>query len=1348
MRNFFIGAIALTSLLFFAQCAEHKEKKTEAELLYETEEAENEDGIKEAMEMDFEMTRDPKLGYVPAFRLVKAYNDIYMERRAGRYAARTSALTWVERGPNTNTIGPSNGNIRGPGPGIPAVSGRMRAIHIDLNDATGKTVWAASVSGGLWKTNDITASPASWTLVNDFFGNLAITSICQNPVNKNIMYFATGERNGNFDAVRGGGIWQSTNGGATWNLLANTINFWNVSKIVCDAAGNVYVGTNGANNFGLQRSVNSGISWVNITPANVNNSTRITDIKLSSTGRLHVTLSGTGEAGSYYTDNPSTVDQATWNAPLTPIPGLAANCEIAVAGNTLYALPEDANARTAQIYKSTDGGDNWVPTLTTPPSPAAEPTINQGQAWFNLAIGIDPSNPNVVIAGGLNFYRTTDGGNTWTQITRWVHVPSQGSFNYVHADHHGVFWTPNYVLVATDGGIFYSNNNGVSYTDRNIGIRTLQFYSCALHPSLNYYLGGAQDNGSHSLTSSGPITGSIEVHGGDGGFTHIDQDEPQFQFSATTNSNYRRSTDNGVSWVSVNQTPTVGQFINPTEYDDMNNRMYCSGSPGTYTLWENPQSGNTFTVISIAGATANSIRSFKVSPFTSNRVFMGSAGGAILRVDNANTGLPSVTNITGASMPQVNGNIVSSINTGTNDNFLIATYSNYGLQKVWVTANAGTSWINVSGNLPDIPVRWAMFYPEDNTKAIIATEMGIFETDNLNGASTVWVQNGSFPSVKTNMLQYRNSDGTILAATHGRGFFTTQVPPAAPYVRFGSAYNYSRSYTETANTTVGCRSYRDYTLNMLIDAAPDGDANVTLAIAGGNTATEGIDFDITTNGNFSSPSKQLTFTNGTNVPRPVTIRIYDDVERELGESFTLTYTIAGGTNAVAAPSSLSYTVNIADNDFTPVAPAPGFATTGSGDFGGYIQPFRGSFAKARSQYIYTAQELTAAGVLPGNLTSIGFNVISKGSTQPYTSLNISLKNTTTATFTTGFETGTTLCYSNASYSTVTGVNTLNFNVSNFNWDGVSNLLVEICYDNSIGTADDNVSSNITADQKSLWGRTQTGPPAGCDITTGLFSNVGGTFVRPDIILNTIVGNFIETVLNRTSTSFVGGNGSYFFNSQGTTNIIASINAATANLGCVTFSIFEAGNTWQNYFAGQRSQKVFDVQVSTNPTATYTIGLYYTLAELGGKTPGALNIARTTAATTAGANSTNTFIFPATFTAYGSGYLYTATVSGSGKFFLTEGFATSVTDAGNRMGNLVRLLQNPVQNVINLKIDNERRVNITATLFTVSGQTIKSWNLGKATGNTGLPLDAKIANGSYLLRVNAGDQVKTFKIIKQ
>jgi trimeric autotransporter adhesin len=1302
---------------------------------------EMEDGIRESQEMEFEMTRDPRLGYIPASRLVTAYDDIARARKAGRYPSRTSALNWVERGPNNNVVGPSNGNIRGPFNNA-VVSGRMRAVHVDLNDATNRTVWVGSVSGGLWKTNNITASPATWTLVNDFLGNLAIASICQSPVSKNILYFATGERNNNVDAVRGGGVWKSTDNGATWNLLANTTGFWNVSKIVCDAAGNVYVGTNG-NGQGLQRSTDGGASWTNITPANTGNSTRITDIKVSSTGRLHVTMSGTSAAGSYYTDNAAFVTSATWSEPSTPIPGLSLNCEIAVAGNVLYALPEGANARTPQIYKSIDGGDTWAATTTSPPSASTEPTINAGQAWFDLAIGVDPADPNVVVAGGLNFYRSVNGGLSWSQITRWV----GNTTNYVHADHHGVFWNGSQVLLSTDGGIFYSNDNGFSYTDRNIGIRTLQFYSCAIHPtSTNYLLGGTQDNGSHSTSSPG-LGGSTEVHGGDGGFVHIDEDEPQFQFSATTNSLYRRSVNNGITWGAVNFSSSIGQFINPTEYDDVNNRMYCSGNSGTYVRWDNPQTGSTFSIVPIPTAVStNSVRSFKVSPYTSNRVFMGTAGGAVLRVDNAHTSSPIFTNITDVTMPLANGNIVSCVNTGSSDNNLIATYSNYGLQHVWYSTNGGSSWVNINGNLPDIPVRWAMFHPDDNDKAIIATEMGVFETDDLNGASTVWIQNASFPNVKTNMLQYRVSDRTIVAATHGRGFWTTTIPATNPNIRFASSYTYT-SPAESTISTDGCRGYRDMTVNMMIDAAPTGAANVTLTIGAG-TAVEGVDYDITTNGNFAAPSKSIAFANGSTAQQPITIRIYDDGAVESTESFVINYSVNGATNAVAAVNSQSYTVQITDNDInpTPLVYNNIFDISTGNTTLTNTSPFRSNKQMFRVQHLYRANELIAAGITSaGFIRSLDFNVLTKNSTKPFNGFTISMGNTTATNLGTGFVSGLLTQVYSGNYTSQAGSNVFNFTTPFF-WDGVSNLVINFCFDNGSASAD------FLADEVE-----GSSLPLGTGIRASTFSddnfgggcNLGAAFVsdtRLKVRLGAISGNPVQTILNSNKTINIPASGTYnFFNDF---DIISSVSAATGNLGCVTFNIQEAGTIWQNYFNGQRSQKVFDVSLTGNPSATYTIGFYVTAAELGGKTPASVNIGRTTASTMAGANSSNTTVFGSTVANFGTGHFYTATVSGGGRFFLTDGVVTSVIDVTRSADAFVKLIQNPIRNSVYISIKNESRQNITANLFTNNGQLLRTWNLGKTAGAVELPLNGTtLPAGNYVLRVFADNKAQSLKLIK-
>jgi hypothetical protein len=359
----------------------------------------------------------------------------------------------------------------------------MRAIWEDLSDATRRTVWVGGIDGGLWKTNNITVSPANWTPINDFFGNLSVASICQDPTDFNILYFGTGEKAINADGVRGAGIWRSTDHGLTWSVMSGSESFWNVSKVICDNAGNLYVGCNSTlNNAGLQRYTKSTSTWTNITPTGLD--PRIPDIELSSTGRLHVSCgyynTASGSAGYRYTNNPATVTSGTWTSPVTSYTPVNINVDLASKGDTLYALPSNASYEVSTIYKSTNGGANWSPTLTTP-------GFTSGQGWYCMAVAIDPNNANNVIVGSLDCYKTITGGAVWTKISNWVGTTGQ----YVHADQQIITWNANnQVLFGCDGGIHYSSNGGTTISDRNVGLRIKQFYSVAIHPtSTNYMLG-------------------------------------------------------------------------------------------------------------------------------------------------------------------------------------------------------------------------------------------------------------------------------------------------------------------------------------------------------------------------------------------------------------------------------------------------------------------------------------------------------------------------------------------------------------------------------------------------------------------------------------------------------------------------------------------------------------------------------------------------------------------------------------------------------------------------------------------------------------------------------------------
>jgi hypothetical protein len=189
--------LALTVIGFFiAGC---KLKKAETKIEIEEESFTERDQMQKAMEQEFMMTVDPALGYIPKERMIAALN---YQRKLQR-EMRGGAISWQERGPNN-------------------IAGRTRAILIDAKDASGNTVLAAGVSGGIWKTTNFKSANPTWTPVAESMGSTAVCALAQNPSKPDTIYAGTGEGWFNNDAVRGNGIWKSVNDGATWNQIAFT----------------------------------------------------------------------------------------------------------------------------------------------------------------------------------------------------------------------------------------------------------------------------------------------------------------------------------------------------------------------------------------------------------------------------------------------------------------------------------------------------------------------------------------------------------------------------------------------------------------------------------------------------------------------------------------------------------------------------------------------------------------------------------------------------------------------------------------------------------------------------------------------------------------------------------------------------------------------------------------------------------------------------------------------------------------------------------------------------------------------------------------------------------------------
>lgn len=722
-----------------------------------------------AMEHEFFMTIDPATRTVPRERLIAAYN--YAESFSQNVSRE---VDWTEHGPDN-------------------VAGRTRAILFDPNDSENKKVWAGGVAGGLWMTEDITQSNPSWNNVDNFWDNCAITTLASDPGNTQIFYAGTGEGWYNGDAIRGAGIWKSEDGGSTWSNLSNTQSnseFYYIQKIVVHPSnGKVFAATRGyySNEGGVFMSSDGGNSWNRVLgPTQTGNSySSCADIEIASDGSLYAAM-GIFYTGGLY----KSTDGTNWQQINSGSNGFQTGgfyrLEIAVSPsdpNTVYVVGQSTGGGSYDIalfVKSTDGGATWND-VSIPNNQEHENGngnaghFTRGQAFYDLILQVSPSDANIVYTGGIDLHKTTNGGTSWSPISHWW-----GGYGLpnVHADQHAIVFRPgnsNYIVFGNDGGIYVSEDAGTSYSHRNSGYNVTQFYSCAVHPEAgnNYFLAGAQDNGSQQFMDADGIVSTNEVTGGDGAFCFIDQTNPNYQITSYVNNNYYVSTNGGSSFGISNLNSDGGRFINPCDYDNDANILYTARDASSIYRWNMEDSDNDgyFDESTFDIDLGNLAAHIRVSEFSENTIFIGTGAGRLFKVTNANVSNPSVTEITNSNFPT---GYISCIELGETEDQLLITFSNYGVSSIWETQNGGSSWLEKEGNLPDMPIRWAVYNPTNPNEVVLATEVGVWSTLDINATSPSWVPSSAgLGNIRTDMFQIRSSDNLLVAATHGRGVFSS-----------------------------------------------------------------------------------------------------------------------------------------------------------------------------------------------------------------------------------------------------------------------------------------------------------------------------------------------------------------------------------------------------------------------------------------------------------------------------------------------------------------------------------------------------------------------------------------------
>ena len=756
-------------------------------------------------EMQWELTMNPQTGFPTPEKLLEIQQQqITTPPWAGQ---KNKVYQWVSKGPYS-------------------VGGRTRALLFDPNDPTSKRVFAGGVSGGIWVNEDITDAKKEWKRIENVPGNLAVSCITYDPKNPKHFYMGTGEL---FTGgqVTGNGIYISTDGGKSWNHSFGGKTGENIDSekqlviagryfvqdiVAYDNAGETEIyATLGAcyfqsrNNivatffgkhdeYGVYKYKNG--KWQKVfVPKENGKEQQPNDLEIASDNSLWLTTSqnyyGHSGGGIYkLTNNHFELVRKIPNLKRTELEPDSKN------PNVFYVLAEQKD-RHPVLFK-TENAFQTLEELSVPidddPRITRDDFTNK-QAFYNLVIEVSPKNQNEIYIGGINTFKSKDGGNTWQKISDRV---SNKKTSYMHADQHAIVFRPNFsnqALFGNDGGIYFASNlkgienntNGLS--KRNHAYIVTQFYTGAINPEAEqlYFLGGTQDNGTQFFNGQKDKK-SIDITGGDGASCFIDN-KGSFLIASYVYQNYYLYALKGkpktlADYHTIASGNAYGSFINPAVLDKELGILYTNGSQISNVLGDEYQIFRYDGLQKLAKSNdgddpvhktilknivlQSPPTAFQVSPFTKDKtvLLVGTLRGNIYKLTNANT-KPNwkiiAKNFVGS---------VSDIEFGTDENEIFVTLHNYGVPNIWHTKDGGENWENKEGNLPDMPVKCLLQNPFKPKEIIVGTQLGVWKCEDYTDGFPHWERiYNQMQDVPVTSLEYKQAGALILASTYGRGIF-------------------------------------------------------------------------------------------------------------------------------------------------------------------------------------------------------------------------------------------------------------------------------------------------------------------------------------------------------------------------------------------------------------------------------------------------------------------------------------------------------------------------------------------------------------------------------------------------
>lgn len=751
-------------------------------------------------------------------KMLQAYAEYYQHNNINKQQKTASSSgSWTLTGPSTV---PSNGGG----------AGRINFITFHPTDAN--TFYVGTPAGGLWYTHD---GGSSWNTSTDDLEIIGTSDLVINSYNPNIMYLATGDGDGG--TTYSIGILKSIDGGSTWTTTGlgwSVSSGYKISKLLIHPTDTsiLLAATNG----GIYRSSNGGRAWTKVQSGSFK------DMKFCPNDPSIVYASGdmfyrSSNTGSSFT-------QVTSGLPLYYSVNRMAIATTAANSDYVYVLVAWGSSGSYGfygIYRSTDKGQTFSTKATSPNLLGWEADGSDfgGQGWYDLAVATSPSNANEVYTGGVNIWKTLDGGTNWDISAHWY---GQSGNPYVHADVHALQFHPastTDLYACTDGGLFKTTDGGVTWTDLSDGLAIRQSYRIGISSSSkDLFLTGNQDNGT-DLYKSGNFK---RVLGGDGMECIIDHADENYMYGEYYYGSISRSTNGGSSFSDITSSITeTGAWVTPFVMDPSDSKILYAGFNN---VWKTTNRGDSWTSISSFGSSSSTLNALAVAASNTQYIYAATYS----KIYKTSNGGSSWTDIT-TGLPTSTASLTYIAIDPTDANHVYVTFSGYVAgAKVYETTDGGTNWTNISGTLPNLPVNCIAYEKGSNDALYIGTDAGVYYMDNL---LTDWeaFSNG-LPNTIVNELEIHLQSGTIKAATYGRGIWesplyasqtlaptadfsssTTEVCPGAS-VQFSDNSGYSPTSWEW--TFSGGVPSTSTDKNPIVTYPTEGWYDVTLKASNGN----------------------------------------------------------------------------------------------------------------------------------------------------------------------------------------------------------------------------------------------------------------------------------------------------------------------------------------------------------------------------------------------------------------------------------------------------------------------------------------------------------------------------------